>query len=115
MIDGIKCTCCGKDTLVITSTLIACKFCDAEWGRVNGYWVESRAPRCLGCGGDGLTAQEDPVTCPECNGTGRRTRNAEDGSKLLLISQVFNHWSNGKRQNPENSLIQIGKILGEPF
>lgn len=27
--------------------------------------------RCRGCGGDGLTAQDDPKTCPVCNGTGK--------------------------------------------
>lgn len=32
-------------------------------------WVDS--VRCHGCGGDGLTAQDEPQTCPVCGGTGR--------------------------------------------
>jgi len=55
----MKCEACGKDgTLDIRATLIRCSFCDGEWGRVNGFWVESKPPRCMECGGDGKTAQD---------------------------------------------------------
>ena len=68
----MKCEACGKDgTLDIRATLIRCSFCDAEWGRVNGFWIESKPPRCMECGGDGKTAQDEPQTCQECAGTGR--------------------------------------------
>lgn len=68
----MKCEACGKDgTLDIRATLIRCSFCDAEWGRVNGFWVESKPPRCMECGGDGRTCEANPQTCPSCAGTGR--------------------------------------------
>jgi DnaJ-class molecular chaperone len=68
----MKCEACGKDgTLDIRATLIRCSFCDAEWGRVNGFWVESKPPRCMECGGDGRTVEAEPQTCPSCAGTGR--------------------------------------------
>jgi len=68
----MKCEACGKEgTLDIRATLIRCSFCDGEWGRVNGFWVESKPPRCMECGGDGKTAQDEPQTCQECAGTGR--------------------------------------------
>ena len=67
----MKCEACGKDgTLDIRATLIRCSFCDAEWGRVNGFWVESKPPRCMECGGDGRTVEAEPKTCPECAGSG---------------------------------------------
>ena len=68
----MKCEACGKEgTLDIRATLIRCSFCDAEWGRVNGSWVESKPPRCMECGGDGRTVEAEPKTCPSCAGTGR--------------------------------------------
>ena len=68
----MKCEACGKDgTLDIRATLIRCSFCDAEWGRVNGSWVESKPPRCMECGGDRMTVEAEPKTCPSCAGTGR--------------------------------------------
>jgi len=68
----MKCEACGKDgTLDIRATLIRCSFCDAEWGRVNGFWVESKPPRCMECGGDGRTVEAEPKMCPSCAGTGR--------------------------------------------
>ena len=68
----MKCEACGKEgTLDIRATLIRCSFCDAEWGRVNGSWVESKPPRCMECGGDGKTVEAEPQTCPSCAGTGR--------------------------------------------
>ena len=68
----MKCEACGKDgTLDIRATLIRCSFCDGEWGRVNGFWVESKPPRCMECGGDGRTVEAEPKTCPLCEGTGR--------------------------------------------
>ena len=68
----MKCEACGKEgTLDILATLIRCSFCDAEWGRVNGFWVESKPPRCMECGGDGMTVESEPKTCPLCAGTGR--------------------------------------------
>ena len=68
----MKCEACGKeDTLDIRATLIRCSFCDGEWGRVNGFWVESKPPRCMDCGGDGKTVEAEPRTCPSCRGTGR--------------------------------------------
>ena len=68
----MKCEACGKEgTLDIRATLIRCSFCDAEWGRVNGFWVESKPPRCMECGGDGKTVEAEPKTCPSCAGTGR--------------------------------------------
>jgi phage FluMu protein Com len=69
---AMKCEACGKyGTLDIRATLIRCSFCDAEWGRVNGFWVESKPPRCMECGGDGKTVEAEPQTCPACAGTGR--------------------------------------------
>jgi DnaJ-class molecular chaperone len=68
----MKCEACGKEgTLDIRATLIRCSFCDGEWGRVNGFWVESKPPRCMECGGDGRTVEAEPKTCPSCAGTGR--------------------------------------------
>jgi len=68
----MKCEACGKEgTLDIRATLIRCSFCDGEWGRVNGFWVESKPPRCMECGGDGKTVEVEPKTCPSCAGTGR--------------------------------------------
>jgi phage FluMu protein Com len=68
----MKCEACGKDgTLDIRATVIRCSFCDGEWGRVNGFWVESKSPRCMECGGDGKTIEADPQICPSCAGTGR--------------------------------------------
>jgi phage FluMu protein Com len=67
----MKCEACGKEgTLDIRATLIRCSFCDGEWGRVNGFWVESKPPRCMDCGGDGKTVEAEPRTCPSCRGTG---------------------------------------------
>lgn len=69
---SMKCAACGKEgTLDIRATLIRCSFCDAEWGRVNGFWVESKPPRCMECGGDGKTVEAEPKTCLSCQGTGR--------------------------------------------
>jgi len=68
----MRCEACGKDgTIDIRATLIRCSFCDAEWGRVNGFWVESKPPRCMEFGGDGKTVEAEPQTCPSCAGTGR--------------------------------------------
>ena len=68
----MRCEACGKDgTIDIRATLIRCSFCDAEWGRVNGFWVESKPPRCMEFGGDGKTVEAEPKTCPLCEGTGR--------------------------------------------
>jgi len=68
----MKCEACGKTgTLDIRATLIRCSFCDAEWSCVNGFWVESKPPRCMECGGDGRTVEAEPQTCPACAGTGR--------------------------------------------
>lgn len=53
----------------------------APW--VEGQWralsalvgcVGMRAMVCHGCGGDGMTAQDNPVRCPVCNGSGVKAR-----------------------------------------
>jgi len=87
----MKCEACGKEgTLDIRATLIRCSFCDGEWGRVNGFWVESKPPRCMECGGDGKTAQDEPQTCQECAGTGREggVKGGIDPSSPLPIADV---------------------------
>jgi len=60
----MKCEACGKEgTLDIRATLIRC-----------GFWVESKPPRCMECGGDGKTAQDKPQRCQVCNGSGVEVR-----------------------------------------
>ena len=34
------CPHCGADHWRISATLIQCAACEAEWGRVNGVWIE---------------------------------------------------------------------------
>jgi hypothetical protein len=50
-----------KNGLTLSATLIACLFCNTEWGRVNGVWKECPpVPKdCPFCGSD-----RDPIIKP---------------------------------------------------
>ena len=74
-IDEAKtCPTCGAPKLALEATQIACMGCGAEWGRVNGTWVQvqERCPgegRCHGCLNWCVVCGEVGRVCdfPECD------------------------------------------------